>query len=117
MEQIARRSQAPRAGQASLEITISMACALLLLLGSFKVVLWLNERLITRQQAYEKTRKAAGQQSLGAAMKGQIIWNDPTQVASGAHSNDPCYTEVIDGVTVRPYYNRLHIFERKVNCR
>jgi hypothetical protein len=49
-----------RAGQASLEMTLAMLGALLLLLASAKVYLWINERLVTRQLAYEATRVAAG---------------------------------------------------------
>ena len=47
-------------GQASLEMTLAMIGALLLLFGSLKVYLWINERLVSRQLAYEATRVAAG---------------------------------------------------------
>jgi len=54
------QARALQRGQASLETTLAMLGALLLLLGSVKVYLWVNERLISRQQAYEATRVAAG---------------------------------------------------------
>ena len=37
-----------------------MIGALLLLMGSFKVFLWINERIVNRQLSYEATRTAAG---------------------------------------------------------
>lgn len=45
-----------RSGQASLEMTVALVGAILLLFGSLKVFLWLNERLVTRHQNYEATR-------------------------------------------------------------
>lgn len=53
-------AQAKR-GQASLEMTVALIGALLLLLGSFKVFLWVNERIVSRQQSYEATRAGGGQ--------------------------------------------------------
>lgn len=47
-------------GQASLEMTLAMTGALLLLFGSFKVFLWTNERLIMRQTAYEQGEPGTG---------------------------------------------------------
>lgn len=49
----ARISGNPRHGQASVEMTLAMFGALLLFLASFKVFLWINERLIQRQVNYE----------------------------------------------------------------
>ena len=49
-----------RRAQASLELTLAMIGALLLLFGSLKVFLWLNERIIARQIAYERSRVQAG---------------------------------------------------------
>ena len=45
--------------QASMEMTVAMICAMLLMLGCFKMWLWMNERLIARQQEYNATRVAA----------------------------------------------------------
>ena len=59
----------PRAnseGQASLEMTVAFIAVLLLLLGSFKVFLWVNGRIIERQINYEKTRGTGGK------------WDEPT---------------------------------------
>ena len=60
--------------QASLEMTLAMTGALLLLLGSFKVWLWINERLVRRQQYYNCTRVAAG-----SSASGIMVWNDPAK--------------------------------------
>ena len=49
-----------RRGQASLEMTLALIGALLLLFGSLKVFLWVNERMVSRQLSYEATRTAAG---------------------------------------------------------
>lgn len=76
METISAATHAPRAAQgarrrgqaASLEMTLAMFCALLLLFGSMKVMIWIVERLVTRQQDYEATRVNA---TLGA-----YNWND-----------------------------------------
>lgn len=46
--------------QASMEMTVAMICAMLLMLGCFKMWMWMNQRLIARQQAYDASRVAAG---------------------------------------------------------
>ena len=51
---------AHRLAQASLEMTVAMIGAILLLFGSLKLFLWLNERLVTRHQHYEATRVSGG---------------------------------------------------------
>ena len=53
-------------GQASLEMTVALIGALLLLFGSLKVFLWVNERLVSRQMSYEATRVAAASTTPGA---------------------------------------------------
>ena len=62
-------------GQASLEMTLAMIGALLLLFGSFKVFLWVTKRMIVRQQAYESSRVAAG----SSAAKGKTEWDEPSE--------------------------------------
>ena len=59
-------------GQASLEMAIAMGGVILLILGSLKVCVWVNERLISRQQYYEATRVLAGSAPPGAAP----VWDD-----------------------------------------
>jgi hypothetical protein len=49
-----------RRAQASLEMTVALLGALLLMLGSFKIFLWVTERLVSRQQSYEATRPTLG---------------------------------------------------------
>lgn len=60
-------------GQASLEMTLALIGALLLLFGSVKVFVWLNSRFVERQQAYEASRVAAGSTQAG------MTWNEPSQ--------------------------------------
>ena len=45
--------------QASLEMTVALMGAILLLFGSLKVFLWMTERLVIRHQHYEDTRESA----------------------------------------------------------
>ncbi len=52
-------------------MTVALIGALLLLFGSFKVFLWLTERIVSRQTAYENSRVAAGSDA-------SAPWNDPT---------------------------------------
>lgn len=47
-------------GQASLEMTVALVGALLLLFGAFRVCLWVAERLVRRQTSYEATRLSGG---------------------------------------------------------
>lgn len=76
-------------GQATLEMTVALTGALLLMLGSFKVFLWCAERLIRRQQAYECTRVKAASTQPG-------FWEDPARRIAlrifGAQppSSNPC---------------------------
>ncbi|MDP3723315.1 MAG: hypothetical protein Q8R91_07455 [Candidatus Omnitrophota bacterium] len=56
-------------------MTVALTGALLLLFGSLKVFLWINERLVTRQLYYESTRVAAGSINPGDGP----IWDDPAQ--------------------------------------
>ena len=72
----ARNSDAQTAahrGQASLELTLAMIGALILLFGSLKVFLWVNERIIARQRAYEMSRQAAGTSA------SVVTWDEPNQ--------------------------------------
>lgn len=41
-------------------MTVALIGALLLLFGSLKVFLWINERLVKRQVSYEATRVSGG---------------------------------------------------------
>jgi hypothetical protein len=54
-------------------MSVAMLGAILLLLASFKVCLWVMRRLIVRQQAYEASRVAAGGSSV------PVAWNDPAK--------------------------------------
>ena len=56
-------------GQASIEMAVAWMAAVLLLFGSLKVFLWINQRLVSRQLAYEADRGAAGGNQPG-------IWNN-----------------------------------------
>jgi len=62
-----------RDGQASLEMTLAMIGALLLLFGALKVFIWINRRIVLRQQRYEATRVVAG------SSNSVTSWNEPTE--------------------------------------
>jgi len=53
--------------QASLEMTVAIIGSLLLLLGSLKLFLWLNERLVGRHLNYNRTRAEAASSNPDAA--------------------------------------------------
>lgn len=40
-------------GQASLEVSLSLACALTILFGSLNIFLWMNKQIVERQEYYE----------------------------------------------------------------
>lgn len=46
--------------QATIEVTLAFICFLLLLFGSIKIFIWINERVVRRQEDYEVTRVQAG---------------------------------------------------------
>ena len=48
-----------RRGQASMEMVVAMIGALVLLVGSVKIVLWAAERYFTRVKNYDQTRRSA----------------------------------------------------------
>lgn len=68
--------------QASIEMTLGLLAALLLLLGSFKVFLWMNERLVTRQMQYENSRVQAASGDADAARSRAYEPTKPLRVLS-----------------------------------
>ena len=48
-----------RGGQASLEMTVAIIGALLLVFGALRICLWFCERFVARQTSYEATRVEA----------------------------------------------------------
>lgn len=52
-----------------------MIGALVLLVGTIKLFVWINQRYILRQRAYEATRVQAG----SAPPSTRTLWNEPTQ--------------------------------------
>ncbi len=52
-------------GQATLEMTVAIIGALVLLVGSVKITLWAAERYFTRVKNYDLTRKAAASAPAG----------------------------------------------------
>lgn len=63
-----------RQAQASLETTVALLGAILLLFASLKVFLWISERLIRRQQYYNCTRAMSGREP--------VLWNDQADPAN-----------------------------------
>ncbi len=55
-------------GQSSLEMAIAFVAVFILLLGSARIFVWLNQRMVTRQEAYEQTRIAAASNQPGRAV-------------------------------------------------
>lgn len=55
-----------RKAQTSLETTLALAGALLLMFGALKVFTWLAGTMVLRQQDYEATRVEAGSIDMGA---------------------------------------------------
>lgn len=47
-------------GQASLELTAALILTAMLIIFSFKIFVWFNNRFVARQAAYESSRVAAG---------------------------------------------------------
>lgn len=61
-----KRGQAPFcSGQSTLELTVAMIAVFILLLASVKLFVWVNERLVLRQEDYEATRVAAASNNPG----------------------------------------------------
>ena len=77
------------AGQATLETTLTLLGAALMLFGCVKVVLWLTERLVRRQQYYNCTQGEAGSSE-------ELVWDDPASkiklkmFETQAVSGNPC---------------------------
>ena len=69
--------QAPRAGQASLEMTVALIGALLLTFAGFQVLFWSARRLVHRHKEYERTRIAAGRMPETAT---RILWTAPDRI-------------------------------------
>ena len=55
----------PFKAQSTLEITVALVAVFILLLGSTKVFVWVNEQMVLRQEGYESTRVAAGSTNPG----------------------------------------------------
>ena len=88
-------------GQATLEITVALVAVFTLLLGSTKILVWLNERMVLRQEAYESSRVAAGRTGSGVVEVDESgfpeldIFGVNTEV--GAGSTDPVVEVVESG--------------------
>ena len=55
--------------QATIELTLAFICFFLLLFGTLKIFIWMNERMVRRQQDYEATRVAAGKLEPGQTLE------------------------------------------------
>ena len=66
-------------GQATIEAAVALFCTLVLLFGILKVALWIGERYVKREVAYESTRvNAANMTTLppGARRPNGPRWDD-----------------------------------------
>jgi hypothetical protein len=62
-------------GQSTLELAAALIVVVLFLMASLKIFLWLNDRMVRRQVAYENTRIAAGSQwpeEVGLSSTGEV---------------------------------------------
>ena len=66
-------------GQVTLELTVSIFCMLLLLFGALQIFLWMNERLVRRQQDYNDTRISAASVAPDATQCTEC-WTDITWI-------------------------------------
>ena len=62
----------PARGQSSIETTVALVGAFVLLLGSVKIVLWAAERYHTRLQNYNQTRTSAA----SVQPRRNLAWNN-----------------------------------------
>jgi hypothetical protein len=53
-------------GQSTLELTAALVVIAILLIGTAKIFLWINDSMVRRQVNYEATRVAAGSAEFGA---------------------------------------------------
>lgn len=49
----------PNKAQVSLETTLALICVFIILIGSLRVFLWVNKRMVSRQVDYESTAVSA----------------------------------------------------------
>ncbi len=57
--------RASRNGQSTLELTVALVAVFILLLGTVKIFVWVNEQMVLRQEDYEATRVAAASDNPG----------------------------------------------------
>jgi len=61
----ARNDGSKRKAQSTLELTVAMIAVFILLLASVKTFVWVNQRMVLRQEDYEGTRVAAASNNPG----------------------------------------------------
>ena len=52
-------------GQSTLELTVAMIAVFILLLSSVKIFVWVNQRMVLRQEDFEQSRVAAASNNPG----------------------------------------------------
>ncbi len=62
--------------QASLEMTAAMLGVLLLLFGAFKICLWTVERIVKRDESYNRSRVNAGSTPLDDRIRHKVGWDE-----------------------------------------
>ena len=67
------RARRPLKGQASIEMALAFVGTLLLLFGTLRVFMWMNSRILTREQDYDNTRVDAGSSLT------YVDWNESRQ--------------------------------------
>lgn len=56
MSKVVRKLRASLKSQSTLELTVALIAVFILLLGAIRLFIWLNERMVLRQEAFEATR-------------------------------------------------------------
>lgn len=66
-----------RRAQTTLELTIALVLIMILLVGSAKIFVWLNGRMVQRAEDYEGSRIAAGSVPAGAVdLSPELEWQE-----------------------------------------
>jgi hypothetical protein len=68
-----------RKAQATVELSIALIMAMMLLVGAAKIMVWLSGRVVARQKVYEETRVSAGSQTI--SNRSRLVEADSLSVA------------------------------------
>ena len=58
------RATSRGSGQATLELSVALILVLILIVASLRIFLWINQRIVQRQEQYDSQRVTAGSQNM-----------------------------------------------------